>query len=161
MNTRQIKILFGALIAFYMAMVCFNNITDYNSNFQFIKMVSGMGDVFSKDKTGWRAVNNETLQYIMYLFIILLELTITVLTISGLLKMLRKLKSSSTEFNHAKKLLSTGISLGVILWFGVFITVGGEWFLMWQSKTWNGQNTAFFLTICFLLFLIYISRHDD
>ena len=161
MNNRQIKIVFGALIAFYMAMVCFNNITDYDSNFQFVGMVSGMGDVFSKDKTGWRAIHSDTLHHIMYAFIILLELTITILTLSGTLKMLRKLNSSSVEFNQAKKLILTGISLGVILWFGVFIAIGGEWFLMWQSKNWNGQNTAFFLTLCFLLFLIYISRPDD
>jgi predicted small integral membrane protein len=24
-----------------------------------------------------------------------------------------------------------------------FLSVGGEWFLMWQSKTWNGQEAAF------------------
>ena len=160
MDNRLIKILFGALTGFYMTIVCFNNITDYNSNFQFVRMVSGMSDVFSKDKTGWRAINNETLHHIIYMFIIVLELTITILTISGVLKMLQKLKSSTVEFNRAKKLLMTGMTLGVILWFGIFITIGGEWFLMWQSKNWNGQNTAFFLTICFLLFLIHISKRD-
>ncbi len=161
MNIRQIKILFGATIGLYMSFVCFNNLTDYNTNFQFVQMVSGMEDVFSKEKTGWRSVNSEILQHIMYLFIIAWELTIAVLVITGVFRMIKNLKSGPAEFNHSKKLLINGLSLGVILWFGMFITVGGEWFLMWQSEKWNGQNTAFLLTICFLLFLIYLNQHDD
>jgi len=27
-------------------------------------------------------------------------------------------------------------------WYFAFLTVGGEWFLMWQSRTWNGQEAA-------------------
>ena len=27
--------------------------------------------------------------------------------------------------------------------FIAFLTVGGEWFLMWQSPTWNAQDGAF------------------
>ena len=161
MNNRLIKIFFGATIGLYMSIVCFNNITDYDSNFQFVRMVSGMTDVFSKEKTGWRSVNSETLDHIMYIFIIAWELTIAVLSITGILKMIKMLKTGATEFNQSKKLLQIGLSLGVILWFGMFITIGGEWFLMWQSKNWNGQNTAFLLCICFLLFLIHLNQRDE
>jgi predicted small integral membrane protein len=31
----------------------------------------------------------------------------------------------------------------MLMWFLAFLSVGGEWFLMWQSKTWNGQDAAF------------------
>ena len=161
MSNRQIKILFGATIGLYMSIVCFNNISDDDSNFQFVRMVSRMEDVFSKEKTGWRSIRNETLHHIIYLLIIAWELTVTILIITGIFKMIQKLKASTVEFNQSKKLLITGLSLGVILWFGVFITIGGEWFLMWQSKNWNGQNTAFLLCICFLLFLIHLNKHDE
>ena len=161
MDNRRIKIFFGALISLYMSIVCFNNTTDYDSNFQFVRMVSSMGDVFSRKKTGWRSVNSTALHHIMYLFIIAWELAIAILAITGVSKMIRKLKSGAVEFNQSKKLLITGLSLSVALWFGMFITIGGEWFLMWQSKNWNGQNTAFSLSMCFLLFLIYLSQRDD
>jgi predicted small integral membrane protein len=161
MNSRQIKILFGTSVGLYMCLVCFNNITEYDSNFQFVQMVSTMEDVSSKERTGWRSINSETLHHIMYLFIILWEITIAVLITGGAFKMIKKLKSGAVEFNHAKKLLTTGLAVGVILWFGMFITIGGEWFLMWQSKNWNGQTTAFSLCICFLLFLIYLNQQDD
>ena len=31
----------------------------------------------------------------------------------------------------------------VLLFFGGFITVGGEWFNMWRSTSWNGLDPAF------------------
>ena len=31
----------------------------------------------------------------------------------------------------------------VLLFFGGFITIGGEWFQMWKSATWNGLAPAF------------------
>ena len=126
-----------------------------------LRMVSRMTDVFSKEKTGWRSINSDILHHIMYLFIIAWELTIAILSITGIFKMINMLKAGVTEFNQSKKLLTTGLSFGVVLWFGMFITIGGEWFLMWQSKNWNGQNTAFSLCICFLLFLIHLNQRDD
>ena len=161
MNSRLIKILFGTCVGLYMFMTCFNNLTDYDSNFQFIKMVSGMDDVYSKEKNGWRAVHNEILHHGLYIFIIVCEMTIAVLILSGAYKMFRKLRAGKEEFNGSKKLLATGLSLGVLLWFGIFITIGGEWFLMWQSKIWNGQATAFTLTIIFLVFLLHLNQSDD
>lgn len=161
MNSRIIKIGFGAVISLYMAIVCFNNSTDYDANFQFVRMVSGMSDVFSREKTGWRAIHSETLHHLMYLFLIGVEFMIALLAGRGSFALLRKVKSASGEFNAAKKILATGLALGVMLWFGMFITVGGEWFLMWQSKNWNGQPTAFSLAICFLLFLIHLQQPDE
>ena len=160
MNNRLIKIFFGVSIGLYMLLVCFNNITDYDSNFQFVKMVSGMSDVFSKEKNGWRSISSGTLHHAMYLLIIGTEISIAVLVWAGVTSMIKELKSGAEEFKHSKKLLSLGLSMGVMLWFTLFISIGGEWFLMWQSKNWNGQQTAFLLSICFLLFLIHLN-HDD
>jgi predicted small integral membrane protein len=36
-----------------------------------------------------------------------------------------------------------GLTLGLLLWLVAFIAVGGEWFLMWQSAEWNGEEAAF------------------
>ena len=74
--------------------------------------------------------------------------------------MMRRLHAPALEFNKAKQTAALGLALGVLLWFAVFISIGGEWFLMWQSKNWNAQPTAFFLTCCFLLFLIYLNQED-
>src|SRR5664279_5493213 len=161
MNNRLIKIFFGISVGLYMLMVCINNITDYDANFQFVSKVSGMEDIFSRQKNGWRAINNQTLQHIFYTFLIAWELMVTIFITMGVVRMTRKIRGDAAEFVRAGKSLRIGLFLGIILWFTLFVTVGGEWFLMWQSKIWNGQNTAFMLTICFLLFLIYQNQRDN
>lgn len=159
MNSRLIKIFFSFSVTLFISLVCFNNIIDYNSQFQFVHMVSNMEDTFSKMKS-WRSVNNEVAQHALYILIVAWELSVTIFLLLGSFKMINKLKATAPEFKNAKKYTSLGLSLGVLLWFTVFIAIGGEWFLMWQSKSWNAQYTAFFLTCCFLLFLINHNQED-
>jgi predicted small integral membrane protein len=159
-NSRLIKILFGAAVALYISIVCFNNIFDYNSNFPFVKMVSSMEDTFSKERNGWRAIGNPFMHHALFICIIVWELIIAAFLWFGVYRMLRNLKSSAAMFKSEKNYTAIGLSLGVLLWFTVFIAIGGEWFLMWQSKTWNAQTTAFFLTGSFLLFLIHHNQED-
>ncbi len=123
-------------------------------------MVAKMEDTFSKEKNGWRSINSSFLHYVLFILIVACELSIAVLIGLGSFKMISKLRAPAIEFKNAKKYTSFGLSLGVLLWFIAFITVGGEWFLMWQSKIWNAQRTAFFLTCCFLLFLIHHNQED-
>ena len=161
MNNRLIKIFLGVSIGLYMLLVCINNLTDYDANFQFVSKVSGMEDIFSREKNGWRAVNNRILQHIFYTFIIAWEIVVTILVALGVTRMVRTFRGETTDFKNSGKSLRFGLFLGVVLWFSIFVSLGGEWFLMWQSKIWNGQNTAFMLTICFLLFLIYQNQPDE
>ncbi len=77
------------------------------------------------------------------------------LLLGGTARMILQVKAPAETFARAKQLTAYGLALGVALWFVVFIAVGGEWFLMWQSQKWNAQSNAFFLTACFLLFLIH------
>jgi predicted small integral membrane protein len=41
------------------------------------------------------------------------------------------------------------------------MTVGGEWFLMWQSKVWNGQEAAFRLFTFMGLSLLFLNQADE
>lgn len=160
MNSRLIKIFFSCSVALYITLVAFNNVTGYSSNFQFISNISEMNDVFSKDRDGWRSVNNASLHHLFFIIIIIWELSIAALMWFGAFRMIKKFNASTTEFKSAKKFTSIGLSIGVLLWFTVFISIAGEWFLMWQSKAWNAQSPAFFLTCCFLLFLIHHKQED-
>ncbi len=63
-------------------------------------------------------------------------------------------------FRLAKTKTTIGLSLGILLWFFVFGAIAGEWFLMWQSDEWNAQDTAYFLTGIFLLFLIFHTQKE-
>ena len=35
------------------------------------------------------------------------------------------------------------LTTSLLMWLEASLDVGGEWFLMWQSKMWNGQEEAF------------------
>jgi predicted small integral membrane protein len=124
-------------------------------------MVAKMQDTFSIKKNGWRSINRPFLHYVFFTLIVVWEISIAVFIWIGSFKMLSNLRGSIANFKKAKTFTSIGLSLGVLLWFVVFLTIGGEWFLMWQSKTWNAQPTAFFLTCCFLLFLIHHNQEDE
>ena len=41
-----------------------------------------------------------------------------------------------------------------------FLSVGGEWFLMWQSKNWNGQDAAFRMFTVIGIVLLFLVQQD-
>ena len=41
-----------------------------------------------------------------------------------------------------------------------FMVIGGEWFVMWQSTTWNGQEAAFRFYVTALAALIFVNQPD-
>lgn len=161
MINRRIKTAFSLMVGLYLGMIVFNNLTDYNSNFQFVSMVAGMSDVFSAPRNNWRHVDSAFVHHAFYAGIIALEFVIAVLLILGAYRMKKNLAGNAGVFAHAKRYTSIGLALGVFLWFFVFLTVGGEWYLMWQSEKWNAQGNAFSLTLCFLLFLVFHNQQDE
>ena len=68
--------------------------------------------------------------------------------------------AGAEQFNPAKEIAVAGLTWGIILWFTGFITIGGEWFLMWQSDVWDGRQSAFRLVVIFGVALLYLDRPD-
>jgi predicted small integral membrane protein len=61
----------------------------------------------------------------------------------GGLHLLGALRSPAAEFNAAKSVAAGALTLSLLIWLVAFLTVGGEWFLMWQSRIWTGEEAAF------------------
>jgi predicted small integral membrane protein len=54
------------------------------------------------------------------------------------------------------------LTLSMLMWLVAFLTIGAEWFLMWQSHTWNGQEPAFrMFAVVGLVLLIVIQGEND
>ena len=53
---------------------------------------------------------------------------------------MRNLRTSAATFNAAKKLGVVALTLSLLMWLSAFLSVGNEWFLMWQSKEWSGES---------------------
>ena len=56
--------------------------------------------------------------------------------------------------------MALAATMGFLVWFLGFMVIGGEWFAMWQSSTWNGQDAAFKFYITILAVLIYVNQPD-
>jgi predicted small integral membrane protein len=80
---------------------------------------------------------------VFYLGIIAWEIVTTILLWWGGVQLLRALRLSAAAFNSAKRIPIAALTLSLLMWLVAFLSIGGEWFLMWQSHTWNGQDAAF------------------
>jgi predicted small integral membrane protein len=137
----KLSLVFG--VALFYAFVVFSNLTDYDSNYQFVRHVLMMDSTFPGNHGMWRAINSPTVHTAFYLSIIAWEITTMVLCGWGVLRLAKSLKSDTKTFRRASNLSIAGLTLGLMMWLIAFLDMGGEWFLMWQSKTWNGQEAAF------------------
>lgn len=159
MANRWVKIgtVFGA--GLFSAIIAFNNITDYYSNFYFVSHVLSMDDTFPDNQGMWRAITNKNLHHLSYWLIIFTEVVIAFLLLSSSLN-LWKTRKDPMAFQQAKGWAVIGLGLGILLWFVGFLAIGGEWFLMWQSQNWNGQQSAFRIAALFGIFLIYLNQPE-
>jgi predicted small integral membrane protein len=54
------------------------------------------------------------------------------------------------------------LTLSLLMWLLAFLTVGAEWFLMWQSHVWNGQEAAFrMFAVVGIVLLILLSPERE
>jgi predicted small integral membrane protein len=123
--------------------VVFNNLTDYNTNFQFVRHILMMDSTVPGNPAMGRAINSPAVHTLFYIVVIAWEFAAMLLCVWGGLRMARTLHASAATFAKAKNLAIAGLTLGLLLWLVAFLSVGGEWFLMWESQTWNGQLAAF------------------
>jgi len=162
MTLRVAKIVLVAAVAFFYTLIVFNNTTDYGSNYQFVHHVLLMDTTFPGNHGMWRAIHPPVVQVVFYDGIICWEAVTMVLTWVGVAQLLRAMRSPAAEFNSAKRFSIAALTLGMLLWFVAFISVGGEWFLMWQSKIWNGQDAAFrMFTVIGIVFLVLVLRDTE
>jgi len=156
MTIRSAKIALLAAVALFYSLVVLNNTTDFDSNYQFVRHVLMMDSTFPGNKGMWRAIPEVWVHKAFYFSIIGWEILTTVLCWWGAIGLLRKLRSPAAEFEAAKRVPVIALTLSMLMWLVAFLSVGAEWFLMWQSKTWNGQEAAFrmFVTVGVVLLLM-------
>jgi predicted small integral membrane protein len=157
---------FVVLNAAYLLLVAFGNITDFATNQAFVHHVLAMDttNFGAPPGTGldpnvmWHAVTALPLQNIGYACIILWELLAGfVLTAAFVLWIVER----GTRHARARALSTIGLLMIVLLFVGGFIDVGGEWFAMWRSTSWNGLDTAFRNVVLASLPLILIHLPAD
>jgi len=162
MIVRATKIVLVLGVAIFYSLVVFSNITDYGSNYEFVRHVLMMDTTFPGNNGMWRAINTPLLHTIFYLSIIAWETMTMLLCWWGGFRMAQTLRGTAAAFHRAKQVSISALTLSLLMWLVVFLSVGGEWFLMWQSKTWNGQDAAFrMFTVVGIVLLIVVQPDTD
>lgn len=154
---RLAKIAVIAALSAFALIVAYNNVFDYSSNYQFVRHVLNMDTIFPDSALRSRAIDSEIIWRTAYALIIATEAATGLLLALGTVFLLGRLRASAKIFNHAKLWAMAGLTLGFCLWFFGFIVIGGEYFAMWQSKLWNGQDAAFRIATTMLGALIFVS----
>jgi predicted small integral membrane protein len=167
MTTRIAKLLLLSGIAFLYTLVVFNNLTDFDSNYQFVRHVLTMDSIFPWNlgpgsHVTWRALPLPAEHIVFYYSIIGWEILTMTLLWLGAWKLFRALGKPAVEFHRAKRLAIAGFTLSLLMWLVAFLSVGAEWFLMWQSRTWNGQEAAFrMFAVVGIVFLLLIQPDSE
>ncbi len=138
-----------AIEAVFILLVAFGNITDYGTNFAFVQHVLAMDTTNFGGRPGtgldpdivWRAITDPVAWNAAYIGIIVWESAAAILLILATVFFVVGMVRGG--FRAARAVASIGLLMIVVLFFGGFIAIGGEWFGMWRSTQWNGLDTAF------------------
>ena len=158
--TRLAKAALIAALAAYALIVAYDNIVDYGSNYEFVKHVLSMDTTFAGNALRHRAISDESAWRTAYALIIATEWLTGVLLALGAIALLRRLTAPAEAFNRAKVWAVAGLTVGFGLWFFGFLVIAGEYFAMWQSQVWNGQEAAFLIVTVILGVLVFVSLPD-
>ncbi|HLN48661.1 MAG TPA: DUF2165 domain-containing protein [Steroidobacteraceae bacterium] len=157
---RLSKIAMIAALAAFAFIVAYDNIVDYDSNYEFVRHVLSMDTTVPNNALMGRAITDERIWTIAYAAIIAVEGLTGLLLLAGALALLARLRAPAERFNCAKIWAVAGLTVGFGLWFFGFLVVAGEYFAMWQSQTWNGQEAAFRIVVVMLGVLIFVTLPD-
>ena len=156
---RLCQILFVFLIGAFAALVTINNLRDPQSNLNFVRHLMSMDTIFPNSRLKSRAIHSPWLQRLFFGAIVATEGVTALLCFAGAFVLAAAIGAPIDEFHAAKALAFGGLGLGFALWFGGFMVIGGQWFASWQSKEWNGRESAFmFYAAIGMVFLILLHK---
>ncbi len=158
--TRYAKIVMSLALGLFCLLVAFDNLTDYTTNYLFVQHVLSMDTTFPGSELRDRAITNPTLWQLAYGAIMLGEAVTGALFLLGAYRLWQARESSAADFNHAKSATIAASLLAFLVWYFGFMVVAGEWFAMWESQTWNGQESAFRFYMTVLAVLIFVAMPD-
>lgn len=168
MALRYTKIILLAAVSFFFLIVFLNNgILDYRGNYEFARHVLSMDTIDPNHPQIWRAIRpagpeaeNHWIYHAFYWAIIATEVATGILCSLGTARLWRARHASGEAFNAAKATAIYGLTLSLLQWFTISLTIGAEWFLAFLSNGWDPQNSAFRMFGCLGIILIYLSLEN-
>ncbi|MEC3953433.1 DUF2165 domain-containing protein [Nocardia sp. CDC153] len=147
----------AGITALYYLIVAITNCTDPHTNRRGVAAVFSMDKTIHDASTDWHAIHNSTVVLIAYILIVIWEFSIAFVMVGATIAWIRALRAGAND-ELAVRLSSLGWMMAVLLFFGGFLTIGGEWFRMWANKEVNASSAALqnFLIAAVGLILVHL-----
>ncbi|MFY9332075.1 MAG: DUF2165 domain-containing protein [Candidatus Nanopelagicales bacterium] len=157
---RIVASIFVLMTASYYLVVGFDNITNptnpNGSNWPFVQGVLSGDGVPADSGFEWRFIDATWFQAAGYVMIMTLETVTGILLLIGGLLGLRR-SGATVSWGKAQRWTYAGGTVGLTVFFFGFITVGGNWFIMYLNSKWNGLAPAFQNSVMTALTMIFVT----
>ena len=117
--------------------VVLNNLTAPGANLAFVEHIMTMDTTNMDEGTQWREIRSPALHRIAFVTILLFEVAVTVLSLVGSYYLATNLGAPADAWEAAKLFGYLAFMAALVVWFLVIQVVGAEWFVSWQSESWN------------------------
>jgi predicted small integral membrane protein len=162
LNMRMLKIVLVMLPALQMLQIGLNNAFNFSGVLRETGYVMGMTGATLVPDMMWRATENPVMIYAGSLFIVFAELLMACLLSFGAYQMWQARTLDKGSFNTAKRYVLWGCLCGLILFYGGFLVVAGNWFFLWATPAAGSLETAFrYATLIFLIMLFIAETNQD
>ena len=109
---RLCKIVMIAALAAFAFVVAYDNLVDYDSNYEFVRHVLSMDTTFPNNALMGRAITDKRIWTVAYAAIIAAEALTCLLLSVGALALLTRLTAPAERFNRAKVWAVAGLTVG-------------------------------------------------
>lgn len=160
MASRLLKIALLAGVALFLTVSALDNITTPGAGYRVIKTAASMEAAPQLAGAMWRAVANPAVVAFMFGLTVLIEALAACLCWLGAARLWSARRAGAAAFQRAKRYGLLGCGLSALLYHMAFLTIGGEWFLMWHSTTVRLDQHAFHAFAASLLVMMFLNTQD-
>ncbi|MCC7121069.1 MAG: DUF2165 domain-containing protein [Gammaproteobacteria bacterium] len=156
-----IKALMVAAMALFLTITTIDNLTMPDVGLGAVGTAMGMETTFKHPAAMWRAMPAKLPTMAVFAAIVVFEAVAAIICWAGAVRMWRA-RADARAFKDATAMANLGLAATALLYFGAFLVVGTEWFLMWQSQQLSvALEVAFRMFTASVLIMLYIAMVDD
>ena len=152
-----------ALIPACMGIFAFlNNLSGWEETvLRMVYPMVSMQETFGNPAQTWRAVDSMLFANIVYVLIFTIEGIFGLMALYGMVSMIRKVSGPDDDCARGIRIVKTACLLAVLVYGLFFFTIGGDWFLAWQSPNLiDLQKDAVNYGVVIILVYIVLDAHS-
>lgn len=135
------EIIVAALVAFlalHHLIYAIQNLFNLNQAYSYVEAVFGQAEAPFYPRSMMPPVRNPVLLWIALIVIIAAEFAAGLALAAGALQMFMASGASPADFAAATEWALIGCGIALLIWFGLFLTLGAALFQMWQTQLGQG-----------------------